>query len=158
MKIHIVYDSFFGNTELIAKAISKGVSTGSNEVELIRTGEYNTEEKPELLIMGSPTRQFSSSPLTKSVLGRIGSRSLKGLKAATFDTRIDLETIQSRPLKFMVDKGGYAAAKIARQLKKKGAEIIQKPEGFFVIDEKGPLKEGEEERAQEWGRKLTEQE
>lgn len=155
MEIHIVYDSFFGNTEKIAKAISIGLNSGKNEVKLFHSSEYNFEGKPDLLILGSPTRQFSSSPLTRALLGKLRVRSLKGVKAAAFDTRIALETIQSKPLKFMVDKGGYAAAKIARQLKRKGAEIIMDPEGFFVIDEKGPLRTGEEERAKEWGSRMA---
>jgi hypothetical protein len=65
-----------------------------------------------------------------------------------------LETISSKALRFLVDKGGYAASTIAKMLQKKGGKLFFAPEGFFVTGEQGPLKEGELERATEWARKF----
>jgi hypothetical protein len=73
---------------------------------------------------------------------------------AVFDTRIALETIKSKVFRFMVNTGGYAASTMAKQLAKKHASVIASPEGFLVTGEEGPLKEGELERAAEWGRQL----
>jgi len=33
---------------------------------------------------------------------------------------------------------------------------LLEPQGFYVVDEKGPLAEGELENAQKWGAKLAE--
>ena len=78
------------------------------------------------------------------------------MKAAAFDTRISTDDIKSRVLGFMVNMFGYAARPISEKLRKKGAQIVVAPEGFFVKDTEGPLKEGEIERAGEWAKKINE--
>ena len=57
MKVLIVYDSVYGNTEKIARAIG-GAITG--DVKVLRAGEVNRAElEPiDLLIVGSPTQGF----------------------------------------------------------------------------------------------------
>ncbi|GAI96433.1 unnamed protein product [marine sediment metagenome] len=47
---------------------------------------------------------------------------------------------------------GYAAKPIADKLEKKGGGLIIPPEGFFIKDSKGPLKDGELERAADWAK------
>ena len=49
---------------------------------------------------------------------------------------------------------GYAAKPISEKLRRKGGELIVAPEGFFVKDVEGPLKEGELERAEAWAREI----
>jgi len=51
---------------------------------------------------------------------------------------------------------GYAAGRIANNLKKKGGILIASPEGFFVTGGQGPLKEGELERAAAWAKGILE--
>jgi len=51
---------------------------------------------------------------------------------------------------------GYAAGRIARNLKGKGGNLIASPEGFLVTSTKGPLKEGELERAAGWAKGMLE--
>ena len=41
---------------------------------------------------------------------------------------------------------------IADKLEKKGGSLIIPPEGFFVKDSEGPLKDGEIERAVDWAK------
>jgi hypothetical protein len=50
--------------------------------------------------------------------------------------------------------GGYAAGRMAESLKKKGVSLVVPPEGFFVKDREGPLKEGELERAADWAKTI----
>ncbi len=73
---------------------------------------------------------------------------------ASFDTRIALETIDSSVFRFIVDKGGYAASTIAKLLEKKGGKLLAPGEGFIVMGEQGPLKEGELERVAEWAKQI----
>lgn len=80
---------------------------------------------------------------------------LSGVQTAAFDTRIWLPTIDSAALRFLVDKGGYAANTMASALKKKGGTLDVLPEGFLVTGEEGPLKEGELERAAAWAKQLA---
>ena len=50
---------------------------------------------------------------------------------------------------------GYAAEPIAKGLKRKGGDQRLPPEGFYVADTEGPLKEGELERAAEWAQRVV---
>ncbi len=146
MRALVVYDSFYGNTEKIAEAI--GGAIGGGEVKVLRAGEVGPPELENisLLVVGAPTQGGRATPAVKDFLGRVSKAEINGLDAAAFDTRV-----KSRVAKIF----GYAAGRIANSLKKKGANLVVEPEGFFVDGTKGPLSEGELERAAEWGRGLS---
>ena len=57
---------------------------------------------------------------------------------------------KNRFLAIMVKLFGYAAEKIAKQLKKLGGVEIIPPKGFLVSAMEGPLVDGELEQAAEW--------
>jgi flavodoxin I len=159
MKVLIVYDSVYGNTEQIAQAI--GHALGSQEdVEVLRVGDVKPEQLTglKLLIVGSPTHGFRPTPTINSLLERIPMNGLGGVKVAAFDTRISMDDIDPPILRFagrlVVGLFGYAAKPIADKLKVKGGELTIPPEGFFVEGTEGPLKEGELERATDWARQI----
>jgi flavodoxin len=156
MKAMVVYDSVFGNTGKIAQAI--GNALGSQEdVEIVRVSDVKPKQLTglTLLIVGSPTRQFSPTGATTSLLKSIPKNGLKGVKVASFDTRFTVSEIEKvRILAFFVRLFGYAAKPISDRLKKKGGELIIPPEGFFVEGIEGPLKEGELERAADWAKQI----
>jgi len=156
MKSMVVYDSLYGNTERIAQAIGN-VPGSAEEVTVIRVGAVKPEQLAgiKLLVVGSPTQQFRPTAGIKSFLNNIPQNGLKGIKVAAFDTRLTMAEIEkSPPLPFFVRIYGYAAARIANQLKKKGGELVIPTEGFYVEGMKGPLVEGELERAEKWARGL----
>jgi flavodoxin I len=156
MKALVVYDSLFGNTERIAHAI--GTSLGSRvEVQIIRVGDVKPEHLSglTLLIVGSPTQRFRPTMGTTDFLKSIPKDSLKGVKVVAFDTRLtESEIGKNRILAFFVRLYGYAAEPISKELKKKGGELIQPPEGFYVEGMEGPLTEGELERAADWTKRF----
>ncbi len=156
MKVLIIYDSIFGNTEQVAQAM--GNALGSQEdVEILRVSDVKLEQLTglELLIVGSPTRQFRPTAAINNLLKRIPKNGLKGVKVAAFDTRFTMSAIEeSRVLPFFVRLFGYAAKPISDRLKKKGGDLIIPPEGFFVERVEGPLKEGELERAADWAKQI----
>ena len=147
MKALVVYDSVFGNTEQIAGAI--GSVLGSQEdVETLRVGDVKPEQLTglQLLIAGSPTRKFRPTPATTGLLKSIPQNGLNRVKVAAFDTRFEVDEIESSVvwiLRILVSIFGYAAKPIADRLENKGGELIAPPEGFFVEGTEGPLKEGE---------------
>lgn len=153
MKTLIVYDSFFGNTEQIARAIGDALGSGDN-VQTVKVGEVKPEQLTglNLLIVGSPTRAFKPSKDITVFLKGIPAKSLKGVKVMAFDTRISTAEVNSRFLNVMVKMFGYASKPITNILKKKGGELVCPPEGFIVKDTEGPLKEGELERAAAWAK------
>jgi flavodoxin I len=146
MRALVVYDSFYGNTEEIAKAIGGAITGG--EVSVLRAGEVGPAELENisLLVVGAPTQGGRATPQIRDFLKRVSKAEINGVDAAAFDTRV-----ASKVAKIF----GYAAGRIAKELKKKGADLIAEPEGFFVEGTKGPLTEGELERAAEWGKGLS---
>ena len=155
MKTLILFDSYFGNTEKIARAIAKAFD-GDNEFEIKRNSEATPEELAnyELLIIGSPTRGFQPTEDVAKLIKALPSKSLTNIKIAAFDTRVLLETIKSKFFRKVVDVGGYAAKSINKKLVQKGAVSIIEPEGFYVMDTEGPLKDGELKRAENWGQQI----
>ena len=155
MKTMIIYDLIFGNTEQIARTIGKALGA-DQEVEILSVGDATPEQLAglNLLIVGSPTRQFRPTPAISQFLERIPANSLQGVNVAAFDTRISLNDIQSSIGRFFVRAGSYAARPIAEKLKKKRGNLAPDPEGFYVKGEKGPLKDGELERSATWARQI----
>ncbi len=157
MKTLIIYDSAYGNTEKVARAMGQALdSTG--EVEVVRAADVQPGQLSgvALLIVGSPTQKFRPlAPVTNFVKG-LPNNALRGVKVAAFDTRIPTARVQEvRILAFFVKLFGYAAKPIADRLAKKGGELVAPPEGFYVSDTEGPLVDGELERAADWARKIA---
>lgn len=156
MKTIILYESFFGNTQLIAEEIGKSLEK-NHEVQVLNIAEINWKNiaKSELLIVGSATRGFRPCPATKLFMKSIPPGGLKGVKVAAFDTRISLAEIESKALRILVKTGGYAAVHIAKALVNKGGILVIPEEGFLVKGEKGPLVTGEQERAASWAEQIV---
>ena len=155
MKALVVYDSFFGNTQKIACAIGDAIGdalASQADVLTLRAGDVKPEHLAELslLVVGSPTRAFSASPATKAWLKALAPNSLRGVKVAAFDTRADMNDVNSRTLTAFVKLFGYAAEPIANSLTKRGGTLVVPAEGFFIKDKEGPLKDGELQRTTAW--------
>jgi flavodoxin I len=155
MKIIVVYDSVFGNTEQIARVIGNALGS-PDEVGVLRVTEVKTQQIKDisLIVVGSPTRGFRPTKPIQTFLKNLPAAALDGVRAAAFDTRIAVEDTNSGFLKLMVKIFGYAAGPMARGLKEKGGMLAAPAEGFFVKESEGPLKAGEVERAAAWARLL----
>lgn len=145
MKTLVVYDSVYGNTEKIAKAIGEAIT---GEVEVLRAGEVNTSELTtfDLLIVGCPTHGGRATEAMRDFLNKVPVPAVKGTNVAAFDTRLT-----GRWARIF----GFAAGRIAGRLKKDGGTLVVSPEGFFVEGSEGPLKEGELERAAAWAKEIV---
>jgi flavodoxin I len=151
MKCLILFDSYFGNTEKIARAVGTALA-GSLEVEVLRISELKGETLTgvDVFIAGTPTRGFRASDAFKAYLKDMPSTQLKNIKVAAFDTRIALEDMDNKVGHFLMKIFGYAAGPLTEQLKSKGGQVIVPGEGFYVKGSEGPLKDGELERAEAW--------
>ena len=108
--------------------------------------------------MSRPGTRESAAKETESPLvsSGIGVREwLEGLEPATdlpvaaaYDTHVD----HPKLLRHV----GSAAAAIAKRLEKLGIEVVAEPEHFWVTGSLGPLREGELERANDFGRSVAE--
>lgn len=143
MKSVVIYDSMFGNTEIIAKAITEICGAKLIQVSSAKPSDL---EEIDLLIVGSPTQ--GGRPMENMQQFMHTLIDLGEVRAAAFDTRLKTK---------LVSIFGYAADKIAKELQKNNAKLMMPPEGFFVDHKEGPLMDGELERAKAWAQKIIEQ-
>jgi flavodoxin len=161
LKAIVVYESLWGNTADVAKAIAEGIGA---DAKALTTDEATAEAiaGAELLVAGAPLLGFSlptedmraniakteTKPNNLPDLSHPSIKSwLEGLpkgqgRAASFETRIWWSP-------------GSAAKKIMGMLESAGYSAAAKPEKFIVSGKYGPLKDGELERARAWGAELA---
>lgn len=167
MRALVIYESMFGNTQRVAEAIAEGLRPNF-EVALREVGHAEPElDGVDLLIVGGPihawsmTREstrkgahdqaegtpiVSTGPGIREFLAELHDATPEHpVAAAAFDTAI-------RTRWFPV---GSAAKPAAKQLSKHGYRLVAKPEHFYVSDTRGPLIDGELERAQAWASELA---
>lgn len=146
MKTLVIYDSVHGNTEQIAQAIGGAIG---GEVQVLRAVEVNpaTLDGYDLLVIGAPTHGGGPTEPIQDLLKGVPANALQGSKAAAFDTRLAARWVRVF---------GYAAGKIAKSLETQGATLVVPAEGFTVRRTKGPLLDGELQRAAAWARGIVE--
>jgi flavodoxin len=155
MKALVIYDSIFGNTEQVARAISGTLGTESTAIRV--TNAVNDRLSGlSLLIVGSPKRAFRPTKPISQFLDGLPWGALKGVRVAAFDTRMPMDKLNSPMLGFMVRMFGFVSKPIAEKLVRKGGELTAPPEGFIVEESEGPLRRGELERAATWARHVAE--
>jgi len=161
MKAVVVYESHWGNTEAVARAIAAGIGQGATAL--------TTDEAAgpaiagaEMIVAGAPVMAF----------GLPGDRALAELEktADTAQRPPDLSHPSLRTWLAGLPAGrGVAAAfetriwwsprgatgTIERELAKAGYRPIAKGQRFVVAGQYGPLREGELDKARQWGRELA---
>jgi len=157
----VVYESLWGNTEAVARAIAEGLGA---QTRVLSTAEASAEDVAgaDLLVVGAPVFGFNlpSDGMVKSIrdnpthaknppdtLQPSMKSWLEGLssgsgRSAAFETRIWWSP-------------GGAVKGIDKALRAVGFEQAAKPERFIVEGQYGPLRTGELERARAWGEQLS---
>ena len=161
MRALVVYESMFGNTEAIARAVAEGIE-GSMHADVVEVGAAPDTVAADvtLLVVGGPTHAFSMSwPSTRrdaagrsaDVVSReCGIREWLGrLPGATTDA--DATTFDTRTTARLT---GSAARAASRRLDRLGYPVVVAPRSFRVTGITGPLVDGELDRARDWGKAL----
>ncbi|MGY5875508.1 MAG: flavodoxin domain-containing protein [Candidatus Thorarchaeota archaeon] len=142
----IVYESKYGNTKQIGEAIMEGMmEAGDIDCRLASTGEIHTDAlvKYDVIIFGCPNHNQAPSRGIMTFITRASIVHLKEKVGAAFDTytggnvRVALKQLE---------------AKIQSSLH--GVKIIAEGFSAKVDGRKGPLSEGEIQRAQEYGKEI----
>jgi flavodoxin I len=157
MNCLIVYDTLYGNTEQVARAIATAFPP-PHSVRLVKADQIARLDATsiDLLIVGGPTHRHRISSPIAAVLKATPRGALKGVKVAAFDTRYRMAEWLS----------GSAASGIVRHLRKLGGSLQVPPESFFIERDTPPqgekrrhnlerLQVGEIERATRWATKIV---
>ncbi|GGT03882.1 flavodoxin [Planobispora rosea] len=160
MRALVVYESMFGNTQTIARAIADGLATRM-AVDVVEIGGASAAVPGDvdLLVVGGPTHAFGMSrPNTRQSAAQQATSGLvskgQGMRewltalpggaaqaaAVAFDTRVKIPLIP-----------GAARRGAEKLLRRKGFRILTGSQSFYVSGTPGPLLEGEAERARSWG-------
>jgi flavorubredoxin len=161
MKAVVVYESLWGNTAAIARAIAEGIGPGTQAattdavpVEAIADADLIVAGAPVLAFslptdamrdsvasseVGAPRPPDLAHPSLRSWLDSLPAGSGR---CAAFETRI-----------WWSPRG--ATGDIEKRMERAGYRTVAKAQKFVVKDKYGPLREGEAERAREWGRELA---
>jgi flavodoxin len=161
MKAVVVYESLWGNTAAIARAIAEGIGP---DAQALTTDGAPAEAiaDADLIVAGAPVLGFSlptdemRDSVARSEAGApsppdLSHPSLRSWldslprghgRAAAFETRI-----------WWSPRG--ATGDIERRLERAGYERAAKAQKFVVADKYGPLREGELDRARQWGQELS---
>ena len=164
----VVYESLWGNTESVARAIADGIASTSGDVAVtvtVMVGEagpdIGLDPDLALLAVGGPTHAFGmSNGATRESARERGAPHLPAwgirewidalpspdgaVRVAAFDTR----TVSPR-------LPGSAAKKALKRLVGRGYEPAAKARTFGVHGYEGPLADGELDHARAWGAELA---
>lgn len=147
MKAIVFYDSRYGNTETISLAIVRGLKAGGVDDVLVmklKTADEDDFKDRQLWVVGSPTRWGSASFGLRTLLKNAIKDEGKDRRAAVFDTRFE-----------NMHRG--AAEKLKVIFERAGMVLVLPPESYKVMAIKGPLADGEEARAEEYGKRIADQ-
>ena len=141
MRSLVTYESEYGNTEKVARAIAEALGQhGEARVTPVRSVTALEAGGLDVLAVGAPTQRHGLPATVKELLERIPQGELAGVRALAFDTRYP----RARWIT------GSAAKEIGRRLRRMVCKLLAEPESFFVEGAEGPLEPGEEDRARAW--------
>ncbi len=160
----VVYESHWGNTAAVAKAIAEGIGPGARA---LTTSEATRDvvAEADLLVAGAPVMAFGlpseamvatterdpkapspadvSHPTLRSWLETLPApAATAGRRSASFETRLRWSP-------------GGAVGAIDKRLQKAGFTTAARGQKFVVKGSYGPLRDGELDRARAWGAELA---
>ncbi|NKY32976.1 hypothetical protein HGA13_07800 [Nocardia speluncae] len=167
MRVRVVYESIFGNTQAATTAIARGLQEFA-EVDVVNVADATPDSHSpvDLLVVGGPTHAFGMSrrQTRQDAADRVGGPfgpdenttgirewleaehgALRGTRAAAFATKLQ------RPSWLP----GSAARGIGRQLRRQGFVLVRRPIDFYVVGMTGPLAAGEFDRAKLWAQRMA---
>jgi len=164
MKSIVVYESMFGNTERVARAIAEALGR-CGEVELVEVGDAAASMgSVDLLVVGGPTHAFGMSrESTRADAARqAGDTAVVSRRGGVREWAAELVDGQAGSLATFDTKARKArhlpgcARGLAKTLRRRGYRMALPAESFLVEDVRGPLLDGELGRASRWGTALGE--
>ena len=142
----VIYDTRFGYTGKIAKALAEGMKEEGITVDCFKVGDVEISKLSDydLLAVGGPTHLFGISKPMKEFLKNLEQIDFEGKKAFAFDTKL---------------KGGRfsgsAGKGIEKKLKQLHLDIVKPYASGIVKGGEGPLEDGAEKTFKQIGLDLA---
>ena len=163
MRVLVVYESMFGNTRQVAEEVASSLAAAGQEVALVdvRSAPRDLSDV-DLLVVGGPTHAFGmtragtrADAVTQGAPDGVQETGIREwldrllppertVRCAAFDTRV-------RPPRVP----GSAARAADRRLRRLGLLVVSPAMSFWVVGTKGPLRDGELDRARDWATGLV---
>ena len=149
VKVFVVYDTKYGNTNIVAEGILEGlrevegVETAISDVEKVDLGRVANSEA---ILIGTPNHMGGPAWTIRKFIDKLGKVDLKAEWAAVFDTYLggDFEK---------------AVKKMEKRIREKipGLKLVSPGLSVRVEGMKGPIAEGELPKCREFGKKIATQ-
>jgi hypothetical protein len=161
MKAVVVYESYWGNTAAVARAIAEGIGSGARAMS---TAEAVGEALAgaDLIVAGSPIIAFRlPTERTRKDMAAKPGKAPSPPDLSHPAMRTWLEALpEGKVLAAAFETGfklspGGSATTILKLLESRGYQPAAKKERFLVKGSFGPIREGELERAKSWGAELA---
>ena len=163
MKIVVVYESLWGNTATVARAIADGAG---GDCRAVPTDEATSGviSAAQLVVVGAPILGFRlpTDAMRESVL-RTERRASSPADLSHPSMRSWLDSVPPGHARFAAFETGLwwspgsATKSIAEKLAQAGYVEAGKGRRFVVTGRYGPLRKGELDKAREWGGQLARQ-
>lgn len=149
----VIYDSVFGNTERVARALAEGLKRGGVDVDCRNIDQVDAGDLGSLdfIAVGGPTHMIRPSKQMKEFLERLEAVDLNGKKGFAFDTRNE-SRMNGRQWLVLENS---AARVIEGVLKRKKVKILRPRHSAIVEGREGPLNDGAEEEFTEIGAEIA---
>jgi flavodoxin len=159
MKAIVVYESHWGNTEAVARAIAAGLGPGATAL---------TTDQATVAMLSEPDLVVAGAPLM--ALRLPNEKVVAGIKTADDEPDPDVShpTMRTWLASIPAGRGAFAAFEtklhwspggatgtIENGLRTAGYRKISQAHKFQVESKTGPLREGELDRARQWGGELA---
>jgi len=150
----VVFDTTYGNTEMVARAVAE-VLARHGPVRTLRAADVKAGhlDGVTLLVVGTPSRASRPSDAVRGWLAGLTLGQLAGVRVATFDTRLDDD--RHRLAAWWARRVGRAADAVLARLEDVGGDRAAAPDGYRLERVTGPLLEGETKRARAWAATLA---
>jgi flavodoxin len=143
MRACVIFDTLYGNTEKIARALEAGLNEAGIQTDCIDVKDVSTDalNQYDLLCVGGPTQYRTASKVMQDFMGSLAKVNLAGKSAFAFDTRRD---------SFLA---GSAAKYIEEGLRKRGMKIAGQRMSAIIVSpepEKGKQDFKSRDEWKEW--------
>lgn len=148
MKIIVIYESKYGNTEIVAENIVEGIRQKGVEIVLkeLQEVDLNNVLEYDAVLIGTPNHFGRPTRNINQFIDNLGKVDLKGNQIAVFDT-------------YMGKDYGKAVKKMEKRISEKAPDLKLVSSGLSIRVQgmKGPILEEEIPKCTEFGNRIASQ-